>query len=441
MIFADLHAHPFLRPFENKEDGSGLMSRNPNDVSCVWNEYDLPKSSIRHIIGENAGFTTYSESDFTQCAKSSVRLIAVSLYPPESGFFEIPNSDTFDKIINIFRLKYTAEIELGHIVSSFSKSNIRRIKANDYDYFLELLNQLKYIKDTTPYKPDPLQCVGTEYSQIKNAGYTILDDGSQVQLLNSDPVIQVFLNVEGGNALWSNTILSGNEVWNGRNFNDHTTDKILQNYQVLDGVDFRNRVTKEMVENNPSAMTQLWSKAACDMVLKNLRTLISKGKIFSLTISHHFYNGLCGHCDSLQPITALELCDQSFGINSDITHLGYMVINELLKNNILIDVKHMSWKARKSYYRFRDNNYPGIPVLWSHSAVSGRKAVGDNDSVDTWNPNLLYKVSLNLYDDDIFETVRSNGLIGIEFDRRVNGVKNSGIDTLWKNFQYIGFAK
>jgi microsomal dipeptidase-like Zn-dependent dipeptidase len=377
------------------------------------------------------------KSDFTRCTTSTVRLIAVSLYPPESGFFEIPNSTTFDKIIELFGLKHIAELELGYIVSSFSKSNIERIKADEYDYFQELLNQVTYITATTPYKPDPAQCVGTTYSQIKNASYTILNNGTDLQLINSDPVIQIFLNVEGGNSLWSNITFNGNDLWNGRNFNVYASDTILQNYQVLNSPDFRNRVTKDMVENNPGSMNQLWSKAACDMVLQNLQTLISKVKLFSFTFAHHFYNGLCGHCESLQPITDLGLADQSFGINSDITHLGFMVINELLKNNILVDVKHMSWKARQSYYRFRTNNYPTIPVIASHAAVSGRKAMGDTDSVDTWNPNPFYKFAINLYDDDIYETVRSNGLIGIEFDQRVNGVKDSGINTLWKNFQYI----
>ncbi len=42
-----------------------------------------------------------------------------------------------------------------------------------------------------------------------------------------------------------------------------------------------------------------------------------------------------------------------------------------------------------------------------------------------------------MFDDDIFETVRSNGMIGIEFDQRIAGVKFSGIKTLWKQFQYI----
>ena len=96
MLFADLHVHPFLRPFENCLNNADSMSGNPNNIDSIWNLYDLPNDSLRHIIGEHAGFTTYSQSDFTSTVNSSVRLMGVSLYPPESGFFNIPNSTTFD---------------------------------------------------------------------------------------------------------------------------------------------------------------------------------------------------------------------------------------------------------------------------------------------------------------------------------------------------------
>jgi len=436
MLFADLHVHPFLRPFESRSNDNDTMSDNPNNLTSVWNVYNVPKDTLRHFIGEHAGFTTYSQSDFTSTVSSTVRLLGVSMYPPESGFFQIPNTTLLDKIIGLLRLKEIAEIELGHIVSSFTKNNVIRLRSDEYDYFQELLKQLHYIQNG-PFVPDASLCVGTVYSQIKNAGYTVLQNGSNVRLINSDPLIQIFLNIEGGNALWSNVTLSGKH-WNGSNFNEHTTNQTLHDYQALTDADFRNKITKDMVENHPETMNALWSKDACDMVMQNLRQLISSAKIFSFTMAHHYYNGLCGHCDSLQPITTLGLTDQSFGKDSDITPLGYMVINELLKNNVLVDVKHMSWKARQSYYRFRANNYPQIPIVWSHACVSGRKAIGDADFIDTWHPNPFYQVNLNMFDDDIFETVRSNGMIGVELDQRVNGVKDSNtIETLWKQFQYI----
>ncbi len=436
MLFADLHAHSFLRPFESRATDDEAMSDDPNNVTSIWNEYNLPKDSLRHIISVHAGFTTYSQSDFTSTINSAVRLIGVSLYPPESGFFRIPNSTTFDKILGLLRVKDFAELELGTVISSFTKNNIKKIKADVYDYFKETLAQLNYIKNG-PFIPDASQCIGTTYTQIKKASYKIVEKGDDVDLISSDQAIQIFLNIEGGNCLWSNTTFINGDTYNGRNFDKHISNEQLLAYQALNGVDFRNHITTDLVENHPETMNALWSKDACDMVMQNLKQLISGAKFFSFTVAHHYYNGLCGHCDSLQPITKLGLTDQSFGKDSDITPLGYMVINELLKNNVLVDVKHMSWKARQSYYRFRANNYPHIPIVWSHACVSGRKAVGDTDSINTWDPNPFYQQNLNMFDDDIFETVRSNGMIGIEFDQRINGVQASNIQTLWKHFQYI----
>lgn len=436
MLFADLHAHAFLRPFESRANDNDTMSDDPNNISSIWNEYNLPKDSLRHIIGEYAGFTTYSQSDFTSTINSAVRLIGISLYPPESGFFKIPNSTTFDKILGLLRVKDFAELELGHVVSSFTKNNVKKIKDDAYDYFQETLRQLNYIQHG-PFTPDASNCVGTVYSQIKNACYKIVRTAADVDLINSDPIIQIFLTIEGGNALWSNTTFANGDIYNGRNFDRYIGNAQLLTYQALNAADYRNQITKDIVENHSETLNPLWSKDACNMVMQNLRQLISTTKLFSFTLAHHYYNGLCGHCDSLQPVTSLGLTDQSFGKDSDITPLGYKVINELLKNNILVDVKHMSWKARQSYYRFRANNYPQMPVVWSHGCVSGRKAIGDKDFIDTWNPNPFYQQNINMFDDDIFETVRSNGMIGIEFDQRVNGVQASSIETLWKHFQYI----
>ncbi|MEO8771904.1 MAG: hypothetical protein ABI402_17540 [Ferruginibacter sp.] len=438
MLFADLHAHPFLRPFQNRANTNDLMSRNPNNTSCVWNMYNLPKHNLRNIIGENAGFTTYSEADFTRAISSSVRLINVALYPIEKAFFEIPNTNTLDRLLSIFKLKYTAEVELGYIVSSFSKNNIRKIKSDDYDYFEDVKEQIRYTKDTVPYSPDPAGCVGTVYSNIKDATYTLLKNGSDIISMDSDLNVRLLISIEGGNCVWSNFALANGDRWNGWNFNNYTDNNKLRTYKVLDVPDFRNAITKDIIENNPGKMNSLWPAEVCNKVMDNLRNILGSVKLFSFTMAHHFYNGLAGHCNSLQPLTQLGLSDQSFGIDSELTHLGYMVMNELLKNNVIPDMKHMSWKSRQSYYRYRANYYPQIPILWSHASVSGRKAVGEDQYVNTWNPNPFYQQTINLYDDDIFETVRSSGLIGIELDQRVNGVKDSNsVDTLWKQFQYI----
>ncbi len=437
MIYADLHAHPFLCAFENRIGNNIIMSRDPNEEFSVWHQFP-EEHNIIHSLVAKGGVTTYSESDFTQTAISGVRLINVAVYPPERGFFELDDKTFLERIINWLGLENFAEVELGELISGFSEENVQYIKSANYNYFNETLGQINFFTQTKPYSPDPLKCTGSVYSNIKNAQYVLLQNGAQLTTTVTEQIIQVLISVEGGNAFWGNFNING-ELWNGTNFQDHAelSDEKIQAYQVLDVPDYKNAVTRDLIENHPENLNPLIPTEVCNALIQNVKQLLSHSRIFSFTVAHHFYNGLCGHCNSLQPLTDHKLVDQNFGISSDITNLGYMVINMLLSKKVIVDVKHMSWKARQSYYRFRANNYPNIPIIASHAAVSGKKWM-DNRAWSLMQNNPFYQVELNLYDDDINEIVRSHGLIGILMDQRVNGVKDSGdLNTLWKQFSYI----
>jgi len=57
----------------------------------------------------------------------------------------------------------------------------------------------------------------------------------------------------------------------------------------------------------------------------------------------------------------------------------------------------------------------------------------------------FYHHDINLFDDDIREIVQSRGLIGVEFDQRVNGVKGEHPgqlipEMIWHNIRYIAEA-
>jgi hypothetical protein len=440
-MYADLHAHSFLSSFEQRVNNDIKMSINPNDENSVWHQFP-EENNIVDWIAKQVGFTTYSESDFTQSALCGVCLINVAIYPPERGFFKLDDKTLLEKIINWLGLTNFAEKELGHLISGFSIENIEFMKSGKYDYFQDTLGQISFITKAISFQPDPAGCVGSLYSSIKNASYVLLQNRYQLNTALPDQLIQIVLSVEGGNAFWSNITSAGN-LWNGTNFDSFFNNAQVQAYQALNVYDWRNAITRDIVENNADAFTPFIPQDVCTAVMQNVQQLLSQTKLFSYTIAHHFYNGLCGHCASLQPLTQHQLVDQSFGLGSDITNLGYMVINELLKNNVIVDVKHMSWNARQSYYRFRANNYPQIPIISSHSAVNGLKWMGGQEwsnSLGLNNP--FYQEELNLYDDDIYEIVRSGGLIGILMDQRVNGVKNQdtnvyALHTLWLQFQYI----
>jgi len=149
---------------------------------------------------------------------------------------------------------------------------------------------------------------------------------------------------------------------------------------------------------------------------------------FFITLGHHFWNMLIGHAESLPFIF-----DQKTGKESGFTDAGWELLDDLLSDldenevpkktrRILIDVKHMSPKARKQYYnylakkkRFSDLN---IPVVCSHASVGDAPSLnyfikGTEDYKSGKTKNYFNTSSLSLNDEDIKVIIDSDGIIGI----------------------------
>jgi hypothetical protein len=165
--------------------------------------------------------------------------------------------------------------------------------------------------------------------------------------------------------------------------------------------------------NQPSP--QLWANS-----LNNIDIVKQWDKrVFIVTFAHHYYNGLCTHAKSLFKFTG-AMAGQQEGMESGtynpndgkihITQEGYDVLNRLLDtqngHRILIDIKHMSKGARVAYYRWLSRTFPdeNIPIIASHTGLKD-----------------FYDHQISMDDDDLREIFKSNGLIGIEYDKRVLG--------------------
>ena len=132
--------------------------------------------------------------------------------------------------------------------------------------------------------------------------------------------------------------------------------------------------------------------------------------LFFVTFSHHFWNGLCGHAHSLPPLMS-AVFDQTAHMGEGFHPLGLKVLMALLDTSkgrrVLIDIKHMSFKARTQYFnllagtvpndipamtpelgrqmaffRFNTKAAPGTstaapPVIVSHTAVNGYRNPDD----------------------------------------------------------------
>lgn len=192
-----------------------------------------------------------------------------------------------------------------------------------------------------------------------------------------------------------------------------------------------------------------------------------------ITLVHHAQNALANHAFAVPTQWAGNGNNPtSIGgftpTGQGITPFGKNFIDEALSTRngppVYIDVKHMSLGSRIEFYDLRRNKYPTLPIIASHMGVTGVswkathfdgepiirrvdrlanyvdvkynmlisypkqrpiRLPGDPPftptSVVTFNP-----WSINLFDEDIIEILRSDGLIGLSLDVRILGMGNNG---------------
>jgi hypothetical protein len=128
-----------------------------------------------------------------------------------------------------------------------------------------------------------------------------------------------------------------------------------------------------------------------------------------------------------------------------LTEAGKQMIKELHSREILVDVKHMGWIARRQLYAFRKAKNITAPLVCSHAGFTGCwfdnpggkfsdyiLAPPDTEGphgirLNKANPYLTdnsigFNVSsINLFNEDILAIFQSDGLIGISLDQRVLG--------------------
>jgi hypothetical protein len=167
---------------------------------------------------------------------------------------------------------------------------------------------------------------------------------------------------------------------------------------------------------------------------------------------------LGGFCQGLNKSSQVAFRSEDFFPKSDLglTHLGKKVIDQCLlhpQRPVLIDIKHMSAYTRFDYYAYREKlirEHPEVdrlPVVSTHTGftftalgdyVARRPYKMDKDAKNGCsltpenrrigrtiqrNNNDLYcnPWSINLFDEEIVEIMRSGGLMGISLDQRILG--------------------
>ncbi len=380
-IIGDLHCHCTMRPF-NTSLPEGNNNPNPESKESIWH-YD-PPTKWDETKQSLLGISQYSQANFTALAKGGVRMVSNCLYAFELGFIETK-----------------LEEYLGQGLTTDATSLVTGIPAKDLEY-VAAQKSYNYHDNLVKEHAYLLQLHGKPVT-IENGEtwtYYVVNDFNDLEsVLKEENTIAVIVNIEGGH-----------------NF-------------------------AERVIHKDSPVDTLYE----EQMLSNLRTVKNwEFKPFYITVVHHFFNGICGNTRSIAPGVASKNIDQSYMLGTGVTDLGKQFIDIMLDdtegNRILVDCKHLSIRGRAWYYdqlrtKYKDQN---IPVLYTHAAVNGRKSIYDllhKGEQENWGdseyctlepiaPELNEKFNdwcINLFDDEIVIIGESQGMIGLEFDRRIAG--------------------
>ena len=152
-------------------------------------------------------------------------------------------------------------------------------------------------------------------------------------------------------------------------------------------------------------------------------------KLLFISLTHHFYNELCGHAKSMEGISA-RVSNQLEGLHTGFTPLGWKVLAKLLDNTdqrrILIDIKHLSPESRNEYYSYLDEHMQEgeIPLIVSHGAVNGFRSYGQQVVDNPATSGKFMDADINFFDDELIRIAHSGGIFGIQLDERRLGSKS-----------------
>lgn len=395
MAFFDLHCHPFTKPVWMQGTPEELLSGN------ITTEIDPDFkrgicTQILRIFGKSQIRFFDSQSSLKQIRQGDGQIIVASLVAMENAYANLGFCIFQNVFQRIKNVKREQLIKLGESKTSYGDiTNLERLLAVDFA---------------------PVTLPGGIRYRIVNSFNEIQEDG----------VINVILSIEGAHCFY--TMPSVNE--------------------------------QERPENRGKVIDALadWKKGT---------KAGTHPRLLYITLTHHTTNCLTNHAFAVPPGLAGKGTNaDAGGFNpggNSITSTGQQFIRRALSNEngekpILIDIKHMSIKARLQFYQMRKDmiaaGHPPFPILATHMGVTGLglndaiiancyRFPGDSNCYEVEYQNTerlhgfgvtseaegleilrFYPWSINLFDEEITEIVQSGGLIGFSFDSRILGNEN-----------------
>lgn len=362
----DLHCHPTYKPLgKTYASERGRQGNRPADRTSLW-FYDPPTESDK-LLNKLTGLTKFSQTNLTASVYGQVWAMVVSLGSIEKWFF--CNRTGGDGLFKDMMADFAVGI------------GIKRINAiqGTKDYFSDLLEEYRFMEQMQdqPVMIDGKKCSYRIVHNFEELEQVMLENESAMKLVthknkNDLPPITLALipSIEGLHVL------------------NCGLDKPCSEQEVLENL--------QLLKKHPH-------------------------RPWFVTFSHHFYNELCGHALSLSGKMA-KRCNQLEGLGTGFTPLGLKVLDTLLDDTngdrILVDLKHLSPKARGELMEIRSRKYPNLPLLISHGACNG---LPDSRTPFSKYPELgndMHNGEINFYDDEIIAVAKSGGIMGLQLDER-----------------------
>ncbi|MBL7767913.1 MAG: hypothetical protein JNK20_03020 [Flavipsychrobacter sp.] len=183
-------------------------------------------------------------------------------------------------------------------------------------------------------------------------------------------------------------------------------------------------------------------------------------RIVAINLAHMQSVPFCNHAFGIQFIEDALFYPKGYGI----TVAGIRIIKNLYSRNILPDLKHLSFLARKQLIQLHKTSYPAHPLLCTHAGFAGvsmRNRSAQLYEKPVWRQGVweirhvkrrghlsqsaFNHSSINLYDEEIVDIIRSGGLIGLSMDQRILGFPADTIGYQWNmlptDLEYISEAE
>ena len=392
---ADVHSHTLLKYVQN-------------DVLDLWDPI-----GVRNKLYQANNIQRATAADFSSLAKGEVQLVFVVMTPPEQKTLYFRDKKVFG--INV---PPELLVRFASFLSRIPADKIKLFQSQSYDHYTMLLREKKIYEGgqnlSQRVKIPSLGTVRCKYKLV-NSFNEVRDNYITNNNNKKERIISVVLTVESAHALGS-----GHVDFNGQpNVFNAGEEVILKRVDAMKGI--------ASPGNEAWPFTPIW-----------------------MTMTHAFNNNICGFAQALEkrfrdlldfsePFTADHNPPRyQAGLNSGLTPIGKKVIQRMLGiddvskarankgRRILVDIKHMSTRARKEYYDMIDahnaqNPTDIIPVLMSHAAVNGKPNLNENNfnpldtDEDADNSNGFNPWSINLYDEEIIRIHQTKGLMGLIF--------------------------